>query len=102
MQPFPEVLAGKHVHFIGAKGTGMAALAEIFAARGAMLSGSDVPDTFYTDAILRSIHMKVNESFEAAHLGPDIDLVIFSDAYNAGSNPEMAEAERRKLPMLSF
>lgn len=80
----------------------MAALAEIFAARGARLSGSDVSDTFYTDAILRSINMKVYESFEASHLSPDTDLVIFSDAYNSGSNSEMAEAERRKLPMLSF
>ena len=80
----------------------MAALAEIFAARGADLSGSDVPDTFYTDAILRSIRMKVTESFDAAHISQDIDLVIFSDAYNPGSNPEMAEAERRQLPMFSF
>ena len=80
----------------------MAALAEIFAARGADLSGSDVPDTFYTDAILRSIHMRVTESFDAAHLGADIDLVIYSDAYNPLSNPEMAEAERRKLPMFSY
>ncbi|MGB4586572.1 MAG: UDP-N-acetylmuramate--L-alanine ligase [Rectinemataceae bacterium] len=102
IQSFPESLTGKRVHFIGAKGTGMAALAEIFAARGADLSGSDVPDTFYTDAILRSIGMKVTESFDAAHVSQDIDLVIFSDAYNPASNPEMAEAERRKLPMFSF
>lgn len=80
----------------------MAALAEIFAARGADLSGSDVPDTFYTDAILRSIHMKVWESFDPAHIDQAIDLVIFSDAYNPGSNPEMAEAQRLQLPMFSF
>lgn len=80
----------------------MAALAEIFAAKGAALSGSDVPDTFYTDAILRSIHMDVKESFDAAHIGTDLDLVIFSDAYNPISNPEMAEAARRNLPMFSF
>ncbi len=101
-QLFPDDLSGKRIHFIGAKGTGMAALAEILAAKGAALSGSDVPDTFYTDAILRSIHMDVKESFDAAHIGTDLDLVIFSDAYNPLSNPEMAEAARRNLPMFSF
>ena len=99
---FPETLAGKRVHFIGAKGTGMAALAEIIAAKGAALSGSDVPDTFYTDAILRSLNMELSESFEAAHLEGDIDLVVYSDAYSAATNPEMAEAARRGLPMFSF
>ncbi|MCE1196819.1 UDP-N-acetylmuramate--L-alanine ligase [bacterium] len=99
---FPETLAGKRVHFIGAKGTGMAALAEIIAAKGASLSGSDVPDTFYTDAILHSLNMELSESFEAAHLNAGVDLVVYSDAYSAATNPEMAEAARRGLPMFSF
>ena len=80
----------------------MTALAEILAAKGAILSGSDVPDTFYTDAILKSIGMKVNESFDALQVSPDIDIVIYSDAYNPVSNPEMAEATRKGLPMFSF
>lgn len=99
---FPDTLAGRHVHFIGAKGTGMAALAEIIAAKGAALSGSDVPDTFYTDAILRSLRMRLSENFSAANLDGDIDLIVYSDAYNAATNPEMAEAARRGLPMFSF
>jgi len=99
---FPEKMAGKRIHFIGAKGTGMTALAEILAAKGAILSGSDVPDTFYTDAILKSIGMSVHESFDALQVSPDIDIVIYSDAYNPVSNPEMAEAIRKGLPMFSF
>jgi len=98
----PETLTGKKIHFIGAKGTGMAALAEILTAKGADLSGSDVPDTFYTDAILRRIGMRVSESFDIGNLPPGTDLVIYSDAYNAATNPEMAEASRKGLPMLSF
>ena len=101
-QSFPETMAGKHVHFIGAKGTGMAALAEILAAQGAILTGSDVPDVFYTDAIIKSIGMKVQESFNSLHIGSDIDIVIFSDAYSPVSNPEMAEAVKKELPMFSF
>jgi UDP-N-acetylmuramate--alanine ligase len=99
---FPDTLTGKQVHFIGAKGTGMAALAEIIAAKGAALSGSDVPDTFYTDAILRSLNMRLSETFSVANLRDDIDIVVYSDAYSAATNPEMAEAARRGLPMFSF
>jgi len=95
-------MLGKRIHFIGAKGTGMTAMAEILAAKGAILTGSDVPDIFYTDAILKSIGMNVHESFDALHVSSDIDIVIFSDAYNPVSNPEMAEATRKGLPMFSF
>ena len=80
----------------------MAALAEILAAQGAILTGSDVPDVFYTDAIIKSIGMKVQESFNSLHIGSDIDIVIFSDAYSPVSNPEMAEAVKKELPMFSF
>lgn len=80
----------------------MAALAEILAAKGALLTGSDVPDTFYTDAILKSIGMKVNEGFDARNIAPDVEVVVFSDAYNPASNPEMAAAKAKNLPMFSF
>ena len=99
---FPDELRGKRIHFVGAKGTGMAALAEILAAKGAILSGSDVPDSFYTDAILRSIGMKVNESFDAGHIGASLDAVIYSDAYNPVSNPELAESLKKGIPAFSF
>ena len=40
MTQFPEKLEGLHVHLVGAKGTGMTALAEILKKRGAILTGS--------------------------------------------------------------
>jgi len=46
--------------------------------------------------------MRVSESFGIGNLPPGTDLVIYSDAYNAATNPEMAEASRKGLPMLSF
>jgi UDP-N-acetylmuramate--alanine ligase len=99
---FPESLRGLKAYFIGAKGTGMAALAEILASRGALLAGSDVPDSFYTDAVLAAVGLKPNQSFDASHIGADIDLVLYSDAYNAANNPEMAQAAALGLPMFSF
>ncbi|HWP68433.1 MAG TPA: UDP-N-acetylmuramate--L-alanine ligase, partial [Rectinemataceae bacterium] len=80
----------------------MAALAEILTAKGSVLSGSDVPDTFYTDAILRSIGMKVNQSFDADNIDASVDAVIYSDAYNPSSNPELIEALKKGIPTFSF
>ena len=51
----PANLNGVHLHFVGIKGTGMAALVEIAHARGAIITGSDVPEQFYTDEILKKL-----------------------------------------------
>lgn len=80
----------------------MAALAEIFASGGAILSGSDVPDHFYTDEILKAIGLKPFESFDASHVGDDVRLVIYSAAYDPAVNPELLEARRRGIPMFSY
>lgn len=101
-QSFPLDLKAVRIHLIGAKGTGMAALAEILHSRGAVLSGSDVPDAFYTDAVLRHIGLVPFAGFSPEQLAPGLDLVIYSDAYTVEGNAEMAEASRRGLPMFSF
>ena len=48
----PASLKGLHFHFVGIKGTGMAALVEIFYRNGAVITGSDVSERFYTHEIL--------------------------------------------------
>ena len=93
---------GLRVHLVGAKGTGMAALAEILAARGARLSGSDVPDVFYTDAILHAIGVPVYPGFDASRIDDSLDLVVHSAAYRRDQNPELVEALRRGLPVLNY
>lgn len=94
--------AGKRIHLVGAKGTGMAALAELLASCGAVLSGSDVAETFYTDAILQAIGVQMGVGFEAQRIGPGIDLVVHSAAYGRDSNPELLEAARRGIPLRSY
>jgi UDP-N-acetylmuramate--alanine ligase len=98
----PSSLDGLRVHLVGAKGTGMAALAEILSARGARLSGSDVADVFYTDAILKALGVRVSEGFDAAHVPADAALVIHSAAYPRDANPELIEASRRGLQTMSY
>jgi len=44
MIQFPDKLEGLHIHLVGAKGTGMTALAEILQSEGQILTGSDVAD----------------------------------------------------------
>jgi len=92
------------VYFIGIKGTGMSALAELMHNRGIRVSGSDRDEVFYTDAILRELGIPYYESFEASHIEcrglPD--LVIYSAAYSFETNAEMAEAKRRGIPIRKY
>ena len=80
----------------------MAALAEILLDRGAELSGSDVPETFYTDRILRRLGIPYAESFDPANIGSHVQLVIHSAAYERSSNPELLAAAQRGIPLLSY
>ena len=98
----PENLNGFRIHMVGIKGTGMAALAELLTARGAILSGSDVPEVFYTDEILARLAITVRSPFSASNLDSATRLVIYSSAYKVDQNPELIEAKKRKLPILLY
>jgi len=100
IKEFPETLNGLHIHLVGAKGTGMTALAEILHHNGAILSGSDVPDVFYTDTILSSLGVKLASPFDVKNLPPDADLVIYSAAYSIEGNPELSAAHKKVFQFL--
>jgi UDP-N-acetylmuramate--alanine ligase len=80
----------------------MAALAEILLDRGAELSGSDSPETFYTDRILKRLGIPYAEIFDPANIGPDVQLVIHSAAYDRRANPDLVTAAKRRIPVLSY
>jgi len=88
-----------HIHFVGIKGTGMSALAQISAQlEDATISGSDVEECFYTDSVLERAQIPVlrfsPENVEKA------DLVVASAAYT-NQHPEIARAlELKMLPCL--
>ena len=100
----PEILStkGASVYCVGIKGTGVAALAELLKASGLNVSGSDTGEVFYTDAILEELGISRYESFDPAHVPQDADLVVHSAAYSAETNPELAEALRRGLPVVKY
>lgn len=98
---FPEDLNAVHFHFVGIKGTGMAALVEILHKRGAFITGSDVSERFYTDDILDKLGIKALP-FSKDNITDDIKYVVYSSAYSPNTNPDLEEAVRRGIPTLLY
>jgi UDP-N-acetylmuramate--alanine ligase len=93
----------KKIYFIGIKGSGMVALVEIFERRGYDVTGSDTTEKFFTDEILRKkLFVKYHEGFDAKHITGDIDLVVYSTAYNDKNNEEFKAAKYKMIPMVSY
>jgi UDP-N-acetylmuramate--alanine ligase len=99
---FPGSMSGFRVHLVGIKGTGMTALAEVLASRGARVTGSDTAEKFYTDAVLQRLHIPYVEGFDPANVPTDTQLVVHSAAYRKEDNPELAEAARRGLTAILY
>ncbi|MBN1685920.1 MAG: UDP-N-acetylmuramate--L-alanine ligase [Spirochaetales bacterium] len=100
--PGKAIYAGKKIFLVGIKGTGMSALAELLSDRGAVVSGSDTPEKFYTDEILDRLGIRYRESFEAAHIDGSIDLVAHSAAYSRETCPELLAATSLGIPLYSY
>jgi UDP-N-acetylmuramate--alanine ligase len=93
---------GSSIYFVGIKGTGVCALAELIHGMGVKICGSDTNEVFYTDIILKELNIPFHETFDPAHITADIDLVIHSAAYSPENNAELAEARRRNIPLMSY
>lgn len=92
--------AFRRVHFVGIKGVGMSALAQLFHHGGAIVSGSDVSDEFPTDKNLSNIGI-VPLSFSEENIGRDIDCVIYSKAYKE-NHPEIQKTRELVIPLLDY
>jgi len=90
------------IYFVGIKGTGVCALAELIHSMGIKTSGSDTDEVFYTDGILKELGIPFHETFDSAHISDDINLVIHSAAYTEENNPEIAEARRKNIPLITY
>mgnify|MGYP002853073124 CR=1 FL=1 len=101
VKDLPREVRGVHIHFVGIKGTGMVALVEILHARGAVITGSDVSERFYTDEVLEKLGLQA-KPFSEKNITADIQYVIHSSAYSVEKNPDLQEASRRGLPILLY
>ncbi|MFC8191835.1 UDP-N-acetylmuramate--L-alanine ligase [Cellulomonas sp. NPDC057328] len=94
--PVPLADLGR-VHLVGVGGAGMSAIAPLLASRGLTVSGSDAHDGPAL-AGLRAAGVRVHVGHDAAHVD-DVDSLVVSSAVRA-SNPEVAAAQLRGLPVL--
>lgn len=95
-----EPRAGSHVHFVGIGGIGMSALAQLYAARGVLVSGSD-RDASPTTRLLEEHSIEVSLGHRAEHVPEDAALVVYSDAVPV-DNPERVRARELNIPEQSY
>ena len=87
----------RRIHFVGVGGIGMSGIAELLANLGYAVSGSDAKRSAVTDR-LESLGVTVQAGHAAANVG-DADVVVYSSAVRP-DNPEVAEAARRRIPVI--
>ncbi|MCQ2610192.1 MAG: UDP-N-acetylmuramate--L-alanine ligase [Treponema sp.] len=97
----PQNINGVHIHFVGIKGTGMAALVEILYHNGAVITGSDVSEVFYTDQILNKLNITALP-FSGDNITDDVQYVIYSSAYKLDKCPDLIAAVNKNIPCLLY
>src|SRR5262245_60956508 len=88
----------KHVHFVGVGGIGMSGIAEVLLNLGYKVSGSDVRMTAITERL-----EQLGATIYPRHAAPNVagaHVVVMSSAVRP-DNPEIAEANHRKIPVIS-
>jgi UDP-N-acetylmuramate--alanine ligase len=87
----------RRIHFVGIGGIGMSGIAEVLANLGYEVTGSDAKGSDLT-ARLSQLGVQVHIGHDAAHVG-SADVVVVSSAIGT-ANPELAEAKRRRIPVI--
>src|SRR5262245_6998712 len=88
----------KHVHFVGIGGIGMSGIAEVLLNLGYQVSGSDLRPTPLTESMARR-GATIFQQHAAENVG-NAHVVVTSSAVRR-DNPEILEAERRKIPVIA-
>jgi len=86
------------IHFVGIGGIGMSGIAELLLNLGYRVSGSDLRKSDITDR-LSQLGAEIRAGHAAKNVPKDGHVVVFSSAVKA-DNPEVAEAHRRKIPVI--
>jgi UDP-N-acetylmuramate--alanine ligase len=94
------LLKSERIHLVGIGGIGVSALAGILIKHGKQISGSDKENSSLTDQLALSGAQIFTGHF-AANLKNKPDLVVHSLAIDK-NNPELKEALKRKIPILSY
>ena len=87
----------QHIHLVGIGGVGMGGIAEVLINLGYDVQGSDLVRNAVTDRLV-ALGASVFIGHDASNLH-DADVVVVSSAI-AATNPEVTEAERRRIPVV--
>ncbi len=98
---FQDLLSVTQVHLTGIKGVAMTALAQCLVDLGKIVTGSDLPEKFVTAKQLEKLAVEIFVGFDAATVPPSTQLLIYTGAHQGQANPQVVEAKRRNLPVLS-
>lgn len=90
----------KNIHFIGIGGIGISAVARMLFLQGKKVSGSDREISEITKE-LEANGIKVYIGQDAKNIDKDCDLIIYTVAIPE-DNPEIIEAKKRGLVMISY
>jgi len=88
-------------HLIGVCGTAMATLAALLRSKGFDVRGSDQSVYPPMSDFLREQGIALLEGYDAAHITPDLDMVVVGNAISRG-NPELEEVLDRKIRYCSL
>lgn len=93
--------ASSHTHFTGIKGVGMTALALCAQDLGTKVTGSDLDESFVTDALLKHRSINWQIGFAPSHVPPATSLLVYTAAHQGKNNPEVQTAIDRGISVLS-
>ena len=92
--------AGKHIHLIGAGGSGMRALAQVLLDRGACVTGSDTSSGGVLDR-LSAQGATIHLSQRGENITDNCETVVYSAAIDE-QNPELIAAKQRGVEVLKY
>ena len=95
-EPLIDLSIPRRCHVVGVGGPGMSPIAKLLAARGHIVTGSDMRSSVVTDQL---VELGVAVSFgHDAHLVDGVDVVVYSTAIPA-DNVEIVAAKKQGIPV---
>jgi UDP-N-acetylmuramate--alanine ligase len=90
----------QHFYLVGIKGVAMTSLAQILLDAGKSVRGSDTAEDFVTKAVLSSLDIQIDTSFDQ-ELPSKTDCVIYTAAHNGQFNRQVVQAQEKSIPTFS-
>lgn len=91
----------KNIYFVGIKGVAMTSLALCADDIGMKVDGSDTNEIFVTDEVLYERKINYNVGFNKKNINKNIDLVVTTGAHGGLGNPEVLEAKKSLIDVIT-